>query len=107
MPEFEAIKTDICVIGAGAAGLSVASSAALLGVPVVLIEKAAMGGDCLNRGCVPSKTLLASAHAAAAGRNARDLGVQFRAPSIDAAVIIGRLHRIRAHHLKQDTLDTD
>ncbi len=53
---------DICVIGAG--GLSVAVGAAGMGAPVVLIERAAMGGDCLNYGCVPSKALLAAAHAA-------------------------------------------
>lgn len=59
-----AIRTDICVIGAGSGGLSVAAGAAQLGADVVLVEKGAMGGDCLNTGCVPSKALL---HAAAQG----------------------------------------
>jgi pyruvate/2-oxoglutarate dehydrogenase complex dihydrolipoamide dehydrogenase (E3) component len=54
-------KFDICVIGAGAGGLSVASGAAQLGMNVCLIEKDEMGGDCLNRGCVPSKALLHAA----------------------------------------------
>ncbi|MGH1368098.1 MAG: dihydrolipoyl dehydrogenase family protein [Maritimibacter sp.] len=58
------IKTDICVIGAGSGGLSVAAGAAQMGARVVLIEKAEMGGDCLNTGCVPSKALL---HAGKAG----------------------------------------
>ena len=57
----EALTPDICVIGAGSGGLSVAAAAAAFGVPVVLIEKAAMGGDCLNTGCVPSKALIRSA----------------------------------------------
>lgn len=57
----ETLRPDICVIGAGAAGLSVAAGAAALGVSCVLVEKAAMGGDCLNAGCVPSKALLAMA----------------------------------------------
>ena len=58
------IHTDICVIGAGAAGLSVAAGAAQMGARVVLIEAGEMGGDCLNSGCVPSKALLAAAHKA-------------------------------------------
>ncbi|TNE38559.1 MAG: dihydrolipoamide dehydrogenase [Alphaproteobacteria bacterium] len=55
------IKADICVIGAGSGGLTVASGAAQMGLSCVLIEKGAMGGDCLNTGCVPSKALLAAA----------------------------------------------
>ena len=51
----EQLTPDLCVIGAGSAGLSVAAAAAALGVPVVLIEKGQMGGECLNTGCVPSK----------------------------------------------------
>lgn len=61
------LTPHICVIGAGAAGLSVAAAAAAFGVPVVLVERGAMGGDCLNVGCVPSKALIA------AGRRARDM----------------------------------
>ncbi|GAA3866170.1 dihydrolipoyl dehydrogenase family protein [Celeribacter arenosi] len=60
----EKIKTDICVIGAGSGGLSVAAGAVQMGARVVLIEKGEMGGDCLNYGCVPSKALL---HAAKKG----------------------------------------
>ncbi len=71
----EIIKTDICVIGAGSAGLTVAAVAASLGVPVVLIEKGEMGGDCLNYGCVPSKALLAAARHAHAIRRAPEFGV--------------------------------
>ena len=56
----ERIKTDICIIGAGSGGLSVAAGAAQMGARVVLIEEGEMGGDCLNFGCVPSKALLAA-----------------------------------------------
>ena len=56
----ERIKTDICIIGAGSGGLSVAAGAAQMGARVVLIEEGEMGGDCLNYGCVPSKALLAA-----------------------------------------------
>ncbi|NKX45361.1 dihydrolipoyl dehydrogenase family protein [Roseicyclus persicicus] len=58
------IETDICVIGAGSAGLSVAAGAVQMGARVVLIEGHEMGGDCLNFGCVPSKALLAAGHKA-------------------------------------------
>ena len=57
----ETLTPDICVIGGGSGGLSVAAAAAAFGVPTVLIEKHKMGGDCLNTGCVPSKALLAAA----------------------------------------------
>jgi pyruvate/2-oxoglutarate dehydrogenase complex dihydrolipoamide dehydrogenase (E3) component len=73
------LTPDICVIGAGSGGLSVAAAAAAFGVPVVLVEKDRMGGECLNTACVPSKALIAAArHAAAIGRGAR-FGVAGRA----------------------------
>ena len=52
----EPIHTDICVIGAGSGGLSVASGAVQMGASTVLVEKGRMGGDCLNYGCVPPGT---------------------------------------------------
>jgi pyruvate/2-oxoglutarate dehydrogenase complex dihydrolipoamide dehydrogenase (E3) component len=58
------IETDICIIGAGSGGLSVAAGAVQMGARVVLIEGHKMGGDCLNYGCVPSKALLAAGHKA-------------------------------------------
>ena len=58
------IKTDICIIGAGSGGLSVAAGAVQMGADVVLVEGHKMGGDCLNYGCVPSKALLAAGHKA-------------------------------------------
>ena len=74
---------DLIVIGAGAAGLSVAAGAAQLGVSVALVERDRMGGDCLNTGCVPSKALLAAAHAARVVRQAARFGVSAEAPVID------------------------
>jgi pyruvate/2-oxoglutarate dehydrogenase complex dihydrolipoamide dehydrogenase (E3) component len=68
------ITTDICVIGAGSGGLSVAAAAAMMKVPVVLIEKDRMGGDCLNVGCVPSKALIAAAKHAHAMTEAAQFG---------------------------------
>ncbi len=78
MPDF-----DLVVIGAGAAGLSVTAVAAQLGLRVALIERDRMGGDCLNTGCVPSKALLAAAHAAQAARTAGRFGIRLPEPVID------------------------
>lgn len=78
---------DMCVIGAGAAGLTTAAIAAQLGVRTVLIERAEMGGECLNTGCVPSKALLAAAKAAHAVRTSRRFGVAAAEPSIDFAAV--------------------
>ncbi|MDA0951407.1 MAG: FAD-dependent oxidoreductase, partial [Proteobacteria bacterium] len=61
---------DICVIGAGSGGLSVAYAASHMGQKVALIEGHRMGGDCLNFGCVPSKALIKSAKVAAMMRGA-------------------------------------
>lgn len=69
------IAADICIIGAGSAGLSVAAGAAQLGARTVLIEADRMGGDCLNTGCVPSKSLLATAKVAQGVRKAAHFGI--------------------------------
>ena len=71
----EIINTDICVIGAGSGGLTVAAVAAQLGAGTILIERGAMGGDCLNTGCVPSKALLAVEHRAEDIRGAGKFGI--------------------------------
>lgn len=82
----ERIKTDICVIGAGSAGLSVAAGAVQMGARVVLIEGHEMGGDCLNYGCVPSKALLAAGHKAhATGQGAFGTAEHDPAPDFAAA----------------------
>lgn len=84
----ETLKADLCVIGAGSAGLSVASGAAMLGQKVILIEGHAMGGDCLNVGCVPSKALIAAGKRAEAIRTAAPFGVEAREPAIDYARVM-------------------
>ena len=65
--------TDICIIGGGSGGLTVAAGAAQLGARVVLIEKEKMGGECLNTGCVPSKALLSIAKHAKPGLDYKDV----------------------------------
>ena len=88
------IKTDLCVIGAGSGGLSVAAGAVQMGARVVLIEGDKMGGDCLNSGCVPSKALIASARRAAAMRATGGLGVAAVEPEIDYAAAKERVARV-------------
>ena len=79
----ERLDVDICVIGAGSGGLSVAAAAAAFGQKVALIEKHKMGGDCLNYGCVPSKALIAAGKRAHAMRTAAPFGIAAVNPQID------------------------
>lgn len=80
-----AYSHDVIVIGAGAGGLTAAGGCAMLGLKVALIERGAMGGDCLNTGCVPSKALIAAAHAVHAARHADRFGINAGAPAVDFA----------------------
>jgi pyruvate/2-oxoglutarate dehydrogenase complex dihydrolipoamide dehydrogenase (E3) component len=92
----EILKPDICVIGAGSGGLSVAAAAAAFGVPVVLVEKGKMGGDCLNYGCVPSKALLAAARQAEASAHATPFGLTLPRAQVDFARVNAHVHRVIA-----------
>jgi pyruvate/2-oxoglutarate dehydrogenase complex dihydrolipoamide dehydrogenase (E3) component len=101
----QTLQTDICVIGAGAAGLSVAAGAVQLGVDVVLIEKGAMGGDCLNTGCVPSKSLLHVAHAYAAGRSLVQAGLAQSDLSVNFGKALGHVHEVIAEIAPVDSVE--
>lgn len=90
------INADLCIIGAGSGGLSVAAGAAQLGRKVVLIEKGEMGGDCLNTGCVPSKALIAAASRAQAMRTASKYGVGAVEPSVDFRAVMDHVHGVIA-----------
>ena len=92
----ELLTPDICVIGAGSGGLSVAAAAAAFGVPVVLVEKDKMGGDCLNTGCVPSKSLLAAAKRARAMAQARHFGLAAPPVEVDFAKVHRHVHDVIA-----------
>lgn len=92
----QTLTPDICVIGAGSGGLSVAAAAAAFGVPVVLVEKGKMGGDCLNFGCVPSKALLAAAKRAQAMRTGAPFGVASQRPAVDFTKVHGHVHGVIA-----------
>ncbi len=84
-------RYDMVVLGGGVAGLVASAVAAGLGARVALVERALLGGDCLNHGCVPSKALLASAAIAARGR------------PVDGAAVFTRLRRIRAEIAPHDS----
>ena len=92
----EVLTPDICVIGAGSGGLSVAAAAAAFGVSVVLIEKGKMGGDCLNYGCVPSKAILAAGKAAQSIRDAVKFGVGAQEPSVNFRKVHDHIHGVIA-----------
>ncbi|MEO0679863.1 MAG: FAD-dependent oxidoreductase [Pseudomonadota bacterium] len=74
---------DLCILGGGSAGLSVAAGAVQMGASVLLIEGGKMGGDCLNYGCVPSKALLAAGKAAHAMTHGAPFGVTPVRPEVD------------------------
>ena len=96
---------DLCVIGAGAAGLAVAAGAAQLGAETVLIERGLMGGDCLNFGCVPSKALLASARLADRWRRGPRLGLAYAPPEIDFAAIGDSVQEVVARLAPNDSAE--
>jgi len=92
----DTLDVDLCVIGGGSGGLSVAAGASQMGARVALVEKHKMGGDCLNYGCVPSKSLLAAAHAAEAQRRPGAFGVAPHAPAVDWAGVHAHVHGVIA-----------
>jgi len=99
------LKVDLCVIGAGAGGLSVAAAAAQLGVGVVLVEKHRMGGDCLNFGCVPSKALIAAAKRAQLMRSAAPFGIAPVSPKVDPAAVHDHVQGVIAAIAPNDSVE--
>ena len=99
------LTPDLCVIGAGAAGLAIAAAAVQMGASVVLVERGLMGGDCLNYGCVPSKSLLAAARLATAWRRGAALGIAYNAPTIDFAGVIDGVARVIAKLAPNDSTE--
>ena len=88
------VKSDICIIGAGSGGLSIAAGASQMGASVVLIEGHKMGGDCLNYGCVPSKALIAAAKQAYAMHGGERFGVPPVSPDVDFAAAKDHVARV-------------
>ena len=101
----ELLSPDLCIIGGGSGGLSVAAAAAQLGVSVVLIEKHKMGGDCLNYGCVPSKALIAAGKRAHAMRSAKPFGIQATNPIINYKDVHDHVHDVIAAIEPNDSIE--
>ncbi|MGM0559496.1 MAG: dihydrolipoyl dehydrogenase family protein [Pseudomonadota bacterium] len=99
------MKCDICVIGGGSAGLSVAAGAAQMGADTILVERGEMGGDCLNSGCVPSKSLLAAAKAACSGNKAAAFGIGYDQPRIDFTAVQAHVQEVIAGIAPHDSVE--
>lgn len=98
-------KVDLCVIGAGSGGLSVAAGAAQLGAKVALIEADKMGGDCLNYGCVPSKSLIAAAKRAHIFRTSESFGIHHIDPIIDFEKVHQHIQDVITTLAPQDSVE--
>src|SRR5207245_8708184 len=93
------------VIGAGTAGLVSAAASAGLGAKVALIERHLTGGDCLNVGCVPSKSLISAARAAAIARDPQIAGVKSKGVDVDFAAAMERMRKQRAQLAAVDAVE--
>ncbi len=99
------LKVDLCIIGAGSGGLSVAAGAAQMGAKVALVEKHKMGGDCLNYGCVPSKALLAAAKTVHAIRQGERFGITCGKLNIDFTKVHAHVHNTIANIAPHDSVE--
>ncbi|HIG0326541.1 TPA: FAD-dependent oxidoreductase [Legionella pneumophila] len=88
------INCDLAIIGGGAGGLSLASGCSQLGLKVVLVESGKMGGDCLNYGCIPSKSLLATAKTFYYAKHAMHFGVHTEAIKVDFQQVMQHVHQV-------------
>ncbi|WP_421995578.1 dihydrolipoyl dehydrogenase family protein [Reyranella sp.] len=105
-PDADRLLTpDVCIVGAGSAGLVAAAGAAQLGLDVVLVERALMGGDCLNHGCVPSKALIAAARMAQAQRAGGPFGVAPVEPRVDFARVMDHVAGVIAAIEPNDSVE--
>ncbi len=96
---------NLVVIGAGTAGLVTAAGAAGLGARVALVEKRLLGGDCLNLGCVPSKTIISSSRVSEEVREASLHGVNvICGAEPDFAAVMERMRRLRARISMHDSV---
>ena len=96
---------DLAIIGGGSAGLSIAAAAAQFGERVVLFEKGEMGGDCLNSGCVPSKSLIAAAKYAHAQRTSAPFGIAPVEPVVDYAKVMDHVSSVIAKIAPHDSVE--
>jgi len=98
-------RFDLCIVGAGSAGLYIAAGAQQMGARVALVEKGAMGGDCLNTGCVPSKALLAAASRAAEAAQWPAFGLGGPPPTVDFAAVMRGVQEVIAAIAPNDSVE--
>src|SRR4051812_43692579 len=84
------MNVDVIVIGSGQAGVPLATRLAHAGKSVILAERAQLGGTCINYGCTPTKTMVASARAAHVARTSARLGVHTGEVRVDLAAVVAR-----------------
>lgn len=99
------VEADICIIGAGAGGLQVATAAAAVGQRVVLIEKHKMGGSSLNYGCVPMQALIATARRAHDMQTAGAFGITAAEPAIDFGAVRAHIADVVAAIAPNDAVE--
>lgn len=87
-------KFDVVVIGAGPGGYVAAIRASQLGKKVAIIEREKLGGVCLNKGCIPTKAVLKSAHSVQELKHFADLGINVKLESLDGAKALDRAHQV-------------
>ncbi len=93
-PRPERFDRNLVVIGGGSAGLVTAYIAAAVKARVTLVEQHALGGDCLNTGCVPSKALIRSARFLAQVKRAPEFGIHTASATFDFAEVMERVQRV-------------
>jgi pyruvate/2-oxoglutarate dehydrogenase complex dihydrolipoamide dehydrogenase (E3) component len=96
---------DLIVVGGGSAGLTSVTMAARLGARALLVDRESLGGDCLHYGCVPSKSLIASARTAHTVRNAEAFGLESVEAKINFPRVMDRIDRIRDEIGSHETPD--
>jgi pyruvate/2-oxoglutarate dehydrogenase complex dihydrolipoamide dehydrogenase (E3) component len=98
-------RVDLCIIGGGPGGLSVAAGAAQMGASVMLVERGRMGGDCLNFGCVPSKALLAAGRTAQSILLSGRFGIEASIQPIKGKRIHNHVHDVIAAIAPHDSVE--
>jgi pyruvate/2-oxoglutarate dehydrogenase complex dihydrolipoamide dehydrogenase (E3) component len=94
LPDPARVRADVLIIGAGQAGVPLAARLAEAGRRVVLVERARLGGTCVNYGCTPTKTMVASARAAHVARTAGRLGVHAGGVTVDFGAVVARKEKL-------------
>lgn len=99
------LTPDFCVIGAGSGGLSFAAGVSQMGASVILIERSKMGGDCLNSGCVPSKSLIAAAQIGHDLKTSSTFGWNLKTPKIDFKKVYDHVQGVIAAIAPHDSVE--